>query len=275
MTKVSVQSPSPNTAPVRISLSANGLANITYRDEINDFEFIVGEDRYQCPWFIAHFLSHRIAAIHEIDNTICSFRVETLDVEGEFRKIISLCRGETIMIDWMNREFYAALGEELENEELFSFSRFGKCEELDRDIVLNRLEHLHRMKFDCSNEIKFIASHFHEIDISRLEKFEPSSVERILSSNELVNKSEDWIYETIWRFVENDRMNFAMIQFIRFEFVSKSIATRFISTGSDFVDLIDSSIWMSLGRRFIDGFSNDQSNCRFLHAERTFSPSGK
>jgi hypothetical protein len=66
-----------------------------------------------------------------------------------------------------------------------------------------------------------------------------------------------------------------MIQFIRFEFVSKSIATRFILTGSDFVDLIDSSIWMSLGRRFIDGFSNDESNCRFLRVEKTFCPNGK
>jgi hypothetical protein len=66
-----------------------------------------------------------------------------------------------------------------------------------------------------------------------------------------------------------------MIQFIRFEFVSKSIATRFISTGSEFVDLIDSSIWMSLGRRFIDGFSNDQLNCRFLREGKTFCPNGK
>jgi hypothetical protein len=31
------------------------------------------------------------------------------------------------------------------------------------------------------NEIEFIASHFHELDISRLEKFEQLIVERILS----------------------------------------------------------------------------------------------
>jgi hypothetical protein len=45
--------------------------------------------------------------------------------------------------------------------------------------------------------------------------------------------------ETIWRFVENDLMKFTMIEF---KFVSKSIGTRFISNGSDFVDLIESSI---------------------------------
>jgi hypothetical protein len=107
---------------------------------------------------------------------------------------------------------------------------------------LDQLERLYSVNFDCSNEIEFIASHFQEVDVSRLEKFEQSVVERVLLSNRLVIKGEDWLYETIWRFIENDRMKFTMIRLIRFKFVSKSIATRFISNGSNFIDLIDSSI---------------------------------
>jgi hypothetical protein len=57
--------------------------------------------------------------------------------------------------------------------------------------VLNRFEHLRLMNFDCSNEIEFIASHFHDIDISKLDMFEQSIVERILSSIKLVIKNED------------------------------------------------------------------------------------
>jgi hypothetical protein len=132
-----------------------------------------------------------------------------------------------------------------------TFSRFGTCKTLHGDNVLNWLEHLHQMKFNCSNETEFTASHFHEIDISRFEKFGQSIVERILSSTQPVIQGEDWLYETIWRFAENDRMKFTIIQFIRFEFVSKSVATWFISKGSDFVDLSDSSVRQSLGRRFI------------------------
>jgi hypothetical protein len=59
-------------------------------------------------------------------------------------------------------------------------------EELDRDNVLDRLECLHLVNVDCSNETEFIASHFHELDISRPEKFEQRIAERILSSNKLV-----------------------------------------------------------------------------------------
>jgi hypothetical protein len=51
MTEVSVQSPATltATAPVRVLFSATGLANVRYKDEIqlNDFEFIVGEDQYR------------------------------------------------------------------------------------------------------------------------------------------------------------------------------------------------------------------------------------
>jgi hypothetical protein len=50
---------------------------------------------------------------------------------------------------------------------------------------------------------------------------------------------------------------------------------QFISNGCDFADFIDSSVWLSLGRRVVEGFSDENVNCRFLHAERTFSPSSK
>jgi hypothetical protein len=66
-------------------------------------------------------ISFCIAAFQEIDNTICSYRGETSDVQHEFKKIISLCRGETITIESKNRKFYGALGEEFENEELLPF----------------------------------------------------------------------------------------------------------------------------------------------------------
>jgi hypothetical protein len=75
---------------------------------------------------------------------------------------------------------------------------------------------------------------------------------------------------TIWRFVENDLMKFTMIGF---KVVSKSIGARFIWNCSDFADFIDLSIWLRLGHRFIDDFTNDQWNCRFLHNGKTFCPS--
>jgi hypothetical protein len=260
-----------------VSLSARGLANIPYGEEKNDFEFIVGngEFRYRCSWFVADFLSPRIAALHAVDNTICSYEVATKDSSGEFGKFLLLGRGKSICIDSTNRDFYELLSEELLNEELLTLSCSEKCEELSRDTVLKRLDHRHRMNLECSKEISFIASHFHEIDISGFPEFDHSILSQILSSDELMIKSEDWLYEMIWKLVANDRELFCLLQFIQFEFVSKSIADRFIADGVDFIDLINSSIWLTLGRRFVGDFSSAKSTRRLVVSGRRFSPTGQ
>jgi hypothetical protein len=124
-------------------------------------------------------------------------------------------------------------------------------------------------------EIEFIASHFREIEVSNLYKTDQIIIGRILYASRLKVKNEDWLYEEMWKFVEIDRHNFTLLSFIRFEFISTNVAHRFISPGVDFVDLIDSSIWLSLGRRFVELISVDQSIGRFVNSSQRFSPSGK
>jgi hypothetical protein len=131
------------------------------------------------------------------------------------------------------------------------------------------------LNIDCSHEIEFIASHFTDIDISGIGTIDQTILSRILMSNKLKIKNEDWLYETIWRLVEIDRMNFSLIQFIRFEFVSTSIARRFIEDCVYFVELINSSIWSSIGRRFVHNISPGQSTRRFVTDDKTFSPTGQ
>jgi hypothetical protein len=43
---------------IKIKLSASGMANIAKSRSSSepDFTFIVGEHRYNCPWFVAGFI---------------------------------------------------------------------------------------------------------------------------------------------------------------------------------------------------------------------------
>jgi hypothetical protein len=112
------------------------------------------------------------------------------------------------------------------------------------------------------------------MDVSSPDKFDQLIIGKSLSSSELKIKDEDWPHKMIWRFVEIDRRQFSLLQFIQFEFVSTNITHRLISSGVDFVDLIDASIWLSMGRQFVESVSVDRSSCRFILKRKSFSPIG-
>ena len=62
-----------------VKLSANGLATIPKRRELDDFTFVVGDRRYSYsyPTFVAGFISPKIPHQHDTDLTICEYIVET------------------------------------------------------------------------------------------------------------------------------------------------------------------------------------------------------
>jgi hypothetical protein len=67
-----------------VHLSSRGLANLGNNVYENDFTFVVGEERYQCPSFIATFLSPRIAQQQLIDPTIEEYKIESADPNHYF-----------------------------------------------------------------------------------------------------------------------------------------------------------------------------------------------
>jgi hypothetical protein len=58
---------------IELALSAKGLGNLPKNVYENDFTFIVGETRSDCPSFIASFLSPRICDLQKSDPTFCKF----------------------------------------------------------------------------------------------------------------------------------------------------------------------------------------------------------
>jgi hypothetical protein len=72
---------------VEIKLSAKGLGNLPANVYENDFTFIVGENHYHCPSFLASFLSPRICRLQMNDCTIREFVIETEDSNP-----VSICR---------------------------------------------------------------------------------------------------------------------------------------------------------------------------------------
>jgi hypothetical protein len=75
------------------------MRNIAISKVENDFDFVVGDNRYSCPWFVAAFLSTKIAQLHALDPSICEFHLETKDHKQKFEKFLSLGCGLSFVID--------------------------------------------------------------------------------------------------------------------------------------------------------------------------------
>jgi hypothetical protein len=263
-----------------IKLSASGLANIQMQ---NDFDFIVGKSHHCCPSFIADFLSPKLAQLHTVDPTINNIILSTEDRYSNFDSFLSLGRGQSIRINSENRDFFVSLSSELGNLELsFLFLNSASTEkEITRENVFLRLADWSHANFesdfhlDFSREIAFVASHFHDFSKSELSDLNLSILSEIVSSNDLKIASEDQLYEVLWDFVDQDRSNFNLLSFVRFEYLSSSTIRRFIDSVSSFLDLFNSSIWSRLSSRLLLGVSTEVPNDRVAVSEvrsQRFSP---
>jgi hypothetical protein len=96
------------------------MANIAASKAENDFTFSVGGESYNCPWFVADFLSPRIGKLHSLDPTMNEFVIETEDPGHDFETFLRLGRGLEVEVNERNRRFLLSVSSELGNCELYS-----------------------------------------------------------------------------------------------------------------------------------------------------------
>jgi hypothetical protein len=97
-------------------------------------------------------LSHRVARLRSVDNTICKIQIEAKDAKREFERFLSLGRGESIQFSRDTLEFYESLSEELENDEL-SLVACGGLDEITIDNVVGRLGRQRRLHLETGKEL--------------------------------------------------------------------------------------------------------------------------
>jgi hypothetical protein len=102
----------------KLKLSANGMTNIASSKKENDFTFVVGTEFYTCPWFVAVFLSPRIAHLHAIDPSVDEYVVETEDSAHQFNDFLRLGGGVSIDVTEQNHRFLLLISSELGNYEV-------------------------------------------------------------------------------------------------------------------------------------------------------------
>jgi hypothetical protein len=254
---------------MKMKLSSGGLANIAKSKSKSEpeFTFIVGEDRYNCPWFVAAFLSPRVGSFQSTDVTQNELEIETTDLRKEFSAVLSLGYGSSLSVTKQNRKFLLSIARELHNVELYlsvadcfetTLTVSQICEEFGTSMNLEYLP---------ERAIEFFASHFVEFDSSFIENLPICTLSSILSNEHLELESEDCLYEFIRSHCEMNTEWFTLLCHIRFEFLSKTSIERFISwSHDDFSDFMGSfcfDLWRSLCFRLSQSVESTQSTNRY------------
>jgi hypothetical protein len=236
-------------SPIRLSLSTKGLQRLEGLNHERDFAFVVGDERYACPSFVAEFLSPRITSLRSQDITIHEFSIETADPNHYFETVLSLALGREVSLSGNALEFVRSVCGELWNSELFEMTlKQGEGEIMERELR-TRIDFMSGVDGSCGCEVGVVASHFYELSVSDLDQLSPPVLESILSDPSLVLQDEDSLFEIVHRRASENLSYFGLLGMIRFEFLSDETMTRaaeFISSGFESFTF---GIWSSLRTR--------------------------
>jgi hypothetical protein len=234
---------------IRLSLSAKGLQGVEAVNHENDFAFIVGDERYSCPSFLAEFLSPRVAALRSEDITISEFSIKTSDPDHFFGTLLSIGFGREVSFPASRLGFVRAVSKELLNCELFEKTLKEKDGEIEEEDLKARLDFLSGVDEPSESAVSVVASHFYQFSVSDFDRVSPSVLEAILRDSALIVGDEDSVFEIVHRLASADLSYFRLLEFVRFEFVSTDCMTRVIDFLSTSFESFTFGIWSSLHNR--------------------------
>jgi hypothetical protein len=237
----------------KVKLTASGMANIATSKTENDFSFLVGDTAYSCPWFVANFLSPRVAHLHSIDPSVDQFVIKTDDPDHQFKEILSFGRGLAVDVNETNRAFLASVASELGNYELY----FALHEPFQTNLQVSTFCELFP---PCDigealpeKAVEYLAEHFHDLESSFLNEFPISGLTQILSHPSLRLLSEDSLYEFLSSHFDSNPCYIGLLELVRFEFLTKSAITNFVKWTCDHFDqfTLSLSMWQAVTARLL------------------------
>jgi hypothetical protein len=239
---------------VNLKLSAKGLRNLQTVDAEGTFRFVVGSETYECPLFVATFLSPKITQLCLLDKTTNEFVIDTKDPNHLFSQILSLGQGCEIVVDKSVVPLIVSFCREVGNQELLEIlSREDEDPDQNVGICISRLCSFTGAGTSTGNDvsefrdISYLASHFHELSMADFVRLSIEPAESILSDASLKVDSEDQLFEFISsRFCESSSF-IVLLEYVRFEYLSLASIERFVNIISeDVYEFLNVSIWRQI-----------------------------
>ena len=238
---------------MEFGLSAQGLANLSHQTDYLDFSFIINDSNFQCNSILADFISPIISHLHKSDSLCNHFKINDISNPEYFQIFLKLMKGEKVKIEEDQAPIIENIAYQLGNTEIIDKLKIFHSQEPTVSNIVSKLK-FHHVEID-QQLINFCAEHLVELKNDEIKSIDPNIFQRILSSNYLKIRSEDWLYKTI---TENWPDSRFLLDYVRFENLSSEIICEFLNSFEP--SEISGSIWSSLSRRIILSSRGNEDN---------------
>lgn len=245
---------------MEFGLSAKGLINLSHQTDYLDFSFTINDLKYQCNSLLADFISPIVSHLHKSDPLFNNFQIKDISHPECFELFLKLMKGEKVKIEEDQAPTIENIAYQLGNTEIIDKLKIFHTQEPTISNIVTKLRFSH-VEID-QQLIDFCAEHLVELKNDEIKTIDPIIFQRILSSQYLKIRSEDWLYKTI---TENWSDFSYLLDYVRFENLSSEIICEFLHTFEP--SEISGSVWSSLSKRILlssRGYDNDGSNISSL-----------
>jgi hypothetical protein len=233
------------------SLSGRGLSQVPRLQFRDNFTFIVGSSRFPCDSIVADYLSGKIARLHASDASISEYTISSISDGGQFTKFLSLGLGGAFEIPTKELPLFSLLFAELENSELCALISTFLEKENNCDNIIEKVKLRIVQRQSVEDELDFAASHFYEIPAASLRTANTELLYDILSRECLRIESEDLFYSFIAERLSDSADAFALLEFVRFEFLTPSALSEFVEVSVQFLGELNCAIWRKICTRLV------------------------
>jgi hypothetical protein len=228
------------------------------------FRFIVGTETYECPIYVAAFLSPKIAQLRFLDRTTNEFEINTDDRNHLFGNILSLGEGNGFSIDKSTLPFVVSLSRELGNDEILKMVAGEFDQEETVEACISRLCSVGDSEVSMSNDVSYLASHFDQVSRSDFRRLSVEHAEWIVGTSSLRLENEDQLFDLISSRVCESRDFYGLFEYVRFGYLSVEAMTRFTELSVGFCEMLNAGIWHRICSRLCYPVSAPKLPSRFV-----------
>lgn len=240
---------------MQAKLDTSCILTVPFQIYEKDFTFIVNGEEFKTNRLIASLISPKISKMQTNDPTISQFTIETQN-KGNFQPFLNLINFQQNHFQLEDIPFIEEVVGILGSDYL-SFVHPESQSEITTDNVFDQIiKHISYPNVNSQliqEDIELIASQFYQINQDMLiEKFEILNIDvirRILTSPQLMLKSEDQLVSIINELYLKDPDFSVLYEYVNFEYISEVKMFEFLSIFN--IDDLTNSTWKKISNRLL------------------------